>query len=152
MGKKKKASKWKKPHWPIMDFIKEKMSSWYLMHPALNLNVSSLFFSFKKKHRIPELWNVCFCSASVALMEVADRVFPEEECISLSVALLTVNCLSLNSAQQVFKPHPHPLRIPHLLCPDISSRSPSHFHFPPHQPSHSQFYSAPWLRGLLSPS
>lgn len=31
-----------------MDFIKEKMSSWYLMHPAPNLNVSSFFFLLKR--------------------------------------------------------------------------------------------------------
>ena len=73
----------KKPHWPIMGFIKEKINSWYLMHPAPNLNGCSLVFLFPFKNT--EYLNCgidAFVLPSATLREVAERCLLEEVCIS----------------------------------------------------------------------
>ena len=128
----------KKPHWPIMGFIKEKINSWYLMHPAPNLNGCSLVFLFPFKNT--EYLNCgidAFVLPSATLREVAERCLLEEVCISHLDRKL------LFPAQHPTGSTSYPLRRRNLLCPDISSRSPFHFHFLPRQASHTYFYSVP---------
>lgn len=68
---KKKSKQTKKPHWPILGFIKEKMNSWYLMHPLFFKSFLS-FFLLKSNMEYLNCGMHALVLPSVALMGVAD--------------------------------------------------------------------------------